>query len=247
MIHTPRRVQPGLGPVVISLAAGAVVLLVGLVNGCRISKLLSTSTEANAPLVVSPTQVHDSALVGTIAERVTNLSVTNSGGWSASSRDSWIRMSPSSGESRATVRLSLDPKSLSPGVHEGVVTVSEQANDGARVDVEVSFLILQPILSVEPSSLFYNVRTSNAVFNDTLSVKNKGNGPLNWTARVAHNSRWVTLGATSGSGPGKIPVRVTNEGLNFFATYRDTIIVEAPGAKNSPARIAVQIKRKHGD
>jgi hypothetical protein len=237
-----------LGPVVISLAAGAVMLLVGLVNGCRISKLLSTSAEtSHTPLVVSPSQVRDSALAGTNIERITDLSVTNSSGWSASSRDPWIGMSPSSGAARGTVRLSLDPKSLSPGMHEGVVTVTENATDGSTVSVDVSFLILQPILSVEPSKLFYEVRTSNAVFNDTLSVTNKGNGPLTWTARVVHDSKWITLGTSAGDGPGKIPVRVTNEGLNFFATYRDTIVVEAPGAKNSPARIAVQIKRKHGD
>jgi hypothetical protein len=245
VILKPRRVQPGLGPVVISLATGTVLLLAGLVNGCQISKLLSASSEATAALVVTPNQIHDSALVGTSTERVATLSVSNGGGWSATTGDSWIRMSPSSGAAHGTVRLSLDPKFLPPGPHEGVVTVSEKESDGASVSVDVTFLILQPILSVEPDKLFYTVRTDNSVFNDTLSVTNKGNGPLPWTVRVAHNSRWITLGATSGDGPGKIPVRVSNEGLNYFATYRDTIVVESPGAKNSPARIAVQIKRKH--
>lgn len=245
MILKPRRVQPGLGPVVISLAAGAAVLLVGLVNGCQISKLLSAASQTSAALIVTPTQVHDSALAGATAARVTNLNVSNGGGWSVTSREPWIRVSPSSGGARGTVQLSLDPQSLAPGPHTGVVTVSEKESDGATVSVGVTFLILQPILSVEPPNLFYNVRDANSVFNDTLSVTNRGNGPLIWTARVAHNSHWIALGASSGDGPGKIAVRVSNEGLNYFATYRDTIVVESPGAKNSPALIAVQIKRKH--
>jgi outer membrane protein assembly factor BamB len=187
----------------------------------------------------------DSALVGTSAARLANLNVSNSGSWSATSENSWIRMNPSSGGSRATVRLSLDPKNLTPGMHEGAVTVSEKNADGERVTVDVTFLILQPVLSVDPNSLSYQARNSNSVFNDTVRVANKGNGPLKWTARIVHGSDWITLGTTSGDGAGTIAVRVSNEGLNYFATYRDTIVVESPGAKNSPARISVQIKRKH--
>jgi hypothetical protein len=222
------------------------MLLAGLfVNGCRISKLLSSSPQAKGPLVVDPTAVVDSALVGTSAARLANLNVSNSGGWSATSKNSWIRLTPSSGGSRGTVRLSLDPKSLTPGMHQGAVTVSDKNADSESVTVDVSFLILQPILSVDPDNLSYQARTSNSVFNDTVRVANKGNGPLTWTARIAHGSDWITLGTTSGDGPGQIAVRASNEGLNYFATYRDTILVEAPGAKNSPARIPVQIKRKH--
>ena len=222
------------------------MLLAGLVvNGCRISKLLSTTGAASGALVVAPAEVHDSALAGSSDARVTSISVSNSGGWSASTKNGWIRMSPSSGSSRETVHLTLDPKSLTPGTHEGLVTVKAKEAGGDSVTIDVSFVILQPVLSVDPDNLSYSARTSNSVFNDTLSVMNTGNGPLVWTARLAHGSDWITLGATSGDQPGTIPVRVTNEGLNFYATYRDTIVVEAAGAQNSPFRVPVQLKRKH--
>src|SRR3954462_11685276 len=242
----PRRAQPGLGPVVISLAAGAMMLLAGLlVNGCRTTKLRGSATEARQPLAVDPSAVRDSALVGSSTARVTTLSVSNSGGWSASTRNGWIRTSPASGTSRETVHLTLDPKTLTPGTHEGLVTVREKKEGGDSVIIDVSFVILQPVLAVDPDNLSYSARTSNSVFSDTLRVMNKGNGPLVWTARLMHGSDWVTLGATSGDQPGTIPVRVTNEGLNFFATYRDTIVVEAEGAKDSPFRIPLLLKRKH--
>ncbi|HWC75741.1 MAG TPA: hypothetical protein VG454_17575 [Gemmatimonadales bacterium] len=245
----PRIVQPGLGPVVISLAAGAMTLLAGvLVNGCRISKLLSASSEANGPLVVNPTVVHDSALVGSTTARIAHLDVLYGRGWSVATDQSWIQLNPASGSAHGDVRVLLQPKNLSPGMHAGAVTVAEKtaaAGDGSTVTVDISFLILQPILSVAPGSLTYTAHTDNSVFNDTLRVANKGNGPLTWTARIAQHSNWITLAATAGDGPGNIPVRVSNAGLSYWATYRDTIIVDAPGAKDSPARIPVLLKRKH--
>lgn len=248
VILKPRRVQSGSGPVVIGLAAGAIVLLAGLlINGCQISKLLTAATEENVPLAVNPTRVRDSALVGSSAPRVANLNVSNSGDWAATTGNDWIRMNPSSGGARGTVRLSLDPKDLTPGLHEGEVMVKQKSSDGDSVTVDVSFLILQPILSISATSLKYTAYDDHTVFHDTVKVTNKGNGPLVWTARIARSSDWISLGATAGDGPGDIPVRISSEGLMYFATYRDTIVVNAEGAKNSPARIAVQIRRRKDD
>lgn len=224
------------------------MLLAGvLINGCQISKLLTAATEENVPLAVNPTQVRDSALIGSSAPRVANLNVSNSGGWAATTGTDWIRMNPSSGGARGTVRLSLDPKDLAPGWHEGEVMVKQKSSDGDSVTIDVSFLILQPILSVSTTSLKYTAYDDHTVFHDTVKVTNKGNGPLVWTARIARGSDWIRLGATAGDGAGGIPVRISSEGLIFFATYRDTIIVDAEGAKNSPARIAVQIRRRKDD
>jgi BACON domain-containing protein len=242
-----------LGPVVIALASGALVLLSGLVvNACGISKLLSSPEGAagsgGGVIMVIPSLVRDSAIAGTDTMRVTNLAVTNGGGWAAKTNDDWIHLSPTSGGSRATVRLSLDPKDLTPGLHRGTVTLQEQENEDASATVAVDFLIQQPILAIEPGEFSFRPRTSNEVFQDTVYVTNEGTGPLVWTVTTEHHSGWLTFESdTSGTAPSVIAIRASNAGQSYFGTYRETLVVSSPGAKGSPKKIEVTMRRKHGD
>jgi Viral BACON domain len=245
-----------LGPVVISLAAGGILLLAGLfVNGCRLNRLLSSSTADSlpsggggaAPLVVTPPAVRDSAIAGATAPRVTTLDVRNNGSWTASSGDDWIHVTPASGGAHASIRLSLDPKDLDAGMHSGSVTIAERATNGDTVTVPVSFRIQQPVLKVTPPSLSFTAHSSTDVFSDTLQVTNDGDGPLTWSVTTAHRSAWLTLGDTAGTAPGVIPLRVSSSGLSYFGTFTETIVVTAPGAKNSPQQIQVTLRHHHHD
>ena len=227
-----------------------------LVNGCQISKLLSRPSEAGdgggggggggGIIVVVPSEVRDSAVAGTSTMRVATLAVSNGGQWSATTTADWIHLNPSIGGPHAVLRVSLDPKSLEPGWHSGTVTLQETGRD-VSTTVSVDFKIQQPILKVDPDNLDYEAHDDHSVFYDTLRVTNEGDGPLVWTVQTARGSTWITLGDTGATGPGPIPVRASNSGLSYFGTYRDTIIVTAPGAKNSPKRIPVSLRRKrHG-
>ena len=252
MRATPRRTQPRLGPVVIALTAGALVVLGGLaVNGCRISKLLSSSnTEAGSGggvIIVVPSVVRDSAIAGTNVTRVTNVAVTNGGRWGASTDDPWIRVSPPSGGSRATLRVSLDPKDLAPGLHRGAVTLQEEEDEDAQATVSVHFLIQQPVLAIEPKEFNFRPSNSNTVFRDTIYVTNEGTGPLVWSVTTERHAGWLTIESdTSGTAPSVIAIRASNAGLSYFGTYRETIIVSSPGAKGSPKEIEVTMRRRRG-
>ncbi|MFN2570251.1 MAG: BACON domain-containing protein [Gemmatimonadales bacterium] len=177
--------------------------------------------------------------------RVTTLAVTG-GTWSATADGDWIHVTPASGGARTDVRLALDPQTLTPGWHSGVLTVQEKESDLTAV-VAVDFKIQQPVLKVEPNDLNYTARNDHSVFNDTLRITNEGDGPLAWTAQKENGSGWLTLADTAGTGPSTIAVRASNEGLSYFGTYRETIIVTSPGAKNSPQRIEVTLRRKRHD
>lgn len=249
-MQAPRTPHTVSGPIVISVAAGLIVLIAGLfVNGCQISRLLGRSTggSAQGAIVVSPRVVVDSALAGETAPKVSNVAVTNGGTWFATTASAWINVNPARGASRATVRLSLDPKNLTPGLHIGSVTMQKQDSTGPTASVEVRFQIQQPVLVVKPGSFSFTASSSTSVFNDTLVVTNDGDGPLVWTATTEHNAGWLTLTNVAGTGPGKIAVRATNEGLSPYGTFKETIIVTATGAKNSPTRIDVTLRRRKHD
>ena len=225
-----------------------------LVNGCQLSKLLGHPTAGDgggggAAIVVVPHEVIDSALAGDSQPHVTSLEVTNGGTWFATTGSPWIQVTPTRGGARATVRLSLDPSQLAPGLHVGMVRLQEHDSTGPSASVTVSFRIQQPILSVKPTSLSYTPSGSSDVFYDTLVVHNAGDGPLVWSATTDHGAGWLTLTNTAGTGDGKIAVRATNAGLAYFGTYTETIIVTAPGAKGSPQRITVTMhhRKRHDD
>lgn len=228
-----------------------IVLLTGLfVNGCRISRLLSGATAASeiGPIVVNPAQIVDSALSGETTPHEAKIAITQGGAWFATTSSAWLRATPTSGNARATVRLSLDPRGLSPGLHQGSVKLQEHDSTGPSATVNVKFRIQQPVLKVTPGSLSYTAQSSNDVFHDSLVVSNAGDGPLVWSATTANHSSWLVLSDTAGRGPGKIVVEVSNAGLSYFGTFTETIIVTAPGAKSSPARIDVTLRRhRHGD
>lgn len=254
-MNSPRRsTQRSMGPVAIAFTAGTLVLLSGLlVNGCRISKLLSSSNTAPANggggvIVVVPSLVRDSAIAGTKDPRVTNLAVTNGGSWSATADDDWMHVTPTNGGARATVRLSLDPQDLPPGLHEGTITLQERHDEATRATVSVRFRIQQPILAVKPGKFDYRARTSSSVFRDTIAITNDGDGPLVWTATTERHSGWLVFESdTTGTAPSALAIKATNQGLSFFGTYKETIVISSVGAKNSPQTIEVTIRRRHGD
>jgi hypothetical protein len=249
-MQQPRTPHSVSGPIVISVAAGLIVLIGGLfVNGCQISRLLGRSTgeSPQGAIDVSPRVVVDSALAGQTAPKVANLAVTNGGTWFATTASSWINVNPTRGASHATVRLSLDPKDLTPGLHIGSVTLQKQDSTGPTASVEVRFRIQQPVLVVKPGSFSFTATGSNSVFDDTLAITNDGDGPLVWTATTANHASWLTLTNVAGIGPGKIAVRATNEGLSPYGTFKETIIVTATGATNSPTRIDVTLRRRKHD
>ena len=244
-----------LGPVVISVTAGIVVLLAGLlVNGCRISKLLgggrSSSDSGNSTaFAVTPLEIRDSALVGSTVARTATLDISG-GGWTSTTDNDWIVLRPARSSSHGTARVSLDPKALPPGMHKGAVTLQRMpsgSGPATSAAVAVSFFIQQPILKLSSDGFSYTAKSTEAVFYDTVEVTNAGSGPLTWTAKVEHNSGWITLGATSGNGPGVIPFRIAAAGLTYLGTFRDTVVVEAPGAKNSPGTVGITLRRRRGD
>ena len=227
------------------------MLLFGmLVNSCRINKLLTGPPSEDrpelpvgpdTPLQVEPATLRDSALIGTREHRLSLLEITNNGGWSAVGDSGWIRVSPPAGNGPRTLTIVLDPEGLRAGAHRGTVTVSAPDASGSPVTVPITFVIQQPVLGVKPSSLNHTTESSNGQFFDTLDVRNDGNGPLAWTA--SNRSAWLTLTTVAGAGPGKLALRMSSAGLRV-ATYRDTIVVVAPGAAGSPLRIPVTLRRK---
>lgn len=233
---TPRRLS-------VFALSGLLALLVLSVATCRLDTLIKPSAQTHPVLSVNPTDVRDSARAGSDDIRRASIAITNTGDgsftWLATKDKGWISVSPTEGNPPATLDVSLDAHSLAPGTYQGSVTVHAPGTADSTVAIAVTFVVQRAGLVVTPGSVTHETNVnSNAIFNDDLHISNSGNGPLLWTASKRRS--WVTLSALAGAGSATITVTVNSTGL-AKGMYSDTVVVTAPGAEGSPARIPVTL------
>jgi len=223
--------------------SGMVALLTLSVATCRLDMLLKPSAPHKPVLAVTPTLVRDSARAGSDEVRRASVEIKDGDGnasfeWTASEDLRWIRLSPRDGTTPDTLTVMLDPNDLAPGTYTGKVTVTSTATE-TPVDIDVTFVIQRPGLVVTPMDIVHGTNVnSGASFDDTLRISNNGTGPLVWTATKSKS--WITLGNTAGTGPGVVPLTIRSAGLPA-GVYRDEIVITAPGATGSPARVDVTL------
>ena len=224
----------------LSVAMGLLTLSVAT---CRLDQLLKSSARAHPVLSVAPTDISDSARAGSDDIRHQNVVITNGGDgkfdWSATKDKGWISLSPSEGSVPDTLTISLDAHGMAPATYHGTVTIHAPGTDDSTVDVSVTFVVQRAGLNVSPSAVVHATNVnSNESFGDTLRISNNGNGILVWTA--SKSKPWITLGTIAGTGPGIVPITIKSGGL-AAGTYTDEVVITAPGAEGSPARVDVTL------
>ncbi|HEY3457356.1 MAG TPA: hypothetical protein VGK64_22440 [Bryobacteraceae bacterium] len=171
-----------------------------------------------------------------------NVAITNGGSgalnWTAIKTQTWLTLSAASGTTPAGLGLAVATGGLSAGTYTDTVTISAPGADGSPQTVTVTLtLTAPPVLGVTPGSLSFAALAGGVnPPPQTLNVLNNGAGGLNWNA--SKNQPWLSLSATSGSGPAAIAVGVATAGL-AAGTYTDTVTVNAPGAGSSPQTVNV--------
>ena len=133
----------------------------GLPPGIQRDTVVFTSAEAtNGPvkvpveleivqpgLVVTPPSITATAQSTDQQTQDYNLSVSNSGGgtlaWFASADTTWITVTPAGGLAPSTLKVTIDPRGLGPGIHNGTVTVSSPGAVGSPFAVPVHLTITQ--------------------------------------------------------------------------------------------------------
>jgi uncharacterized membrane protein len=126
----------------------------------------------------------------------------------------------------------------------GSYTVRISSPDDSK-EIEVTVESLPPaVLQVSPTSLQFQAEEGGTnPPAKSLTIRNTGGQPLNWTA--TKDANWLTLARTSGTvAAGQsttLQVSVNISGLGI-GTYRATIVISAPGAENSPAKVEVTLE-----
>jgi hypothetical protein len=135
---------------------------------------------------------------------------------------------------------------LSVGTHQLTLqaTDSDAQSDSATVTVTIvaDLPLPGPTLDAGPGYLLFS-RQAQAVNPpaQVVSIRNLGDGSLNWTASA--DAAWLVLGATSGSAPDELSLSINPALLPPAAEATAHLTLTAPGAIDSPKTILVTVEQ----
>jgi hypothetical protein len=190
----------------------------------------------NPSLNVTPGTVAFTYASGTSTPGIQSLSVTSSGTalniTAAASSGAWLTVTPTTGSTPATLKVSANPTGLAAGTYNGTINITSDGAANSPQTVPVKLVITgtgSGKLRVWPpraASFEYESGHSDPAPR-TVRVFSIG-APLGFTA-AAHGGTWVSVTPSGGTTPGRLSISVDPTGL-ASGTYTATIAIAAPGA-----------------
>jgi uncharacterized protein (TIGR03437 family) len=164
---------------------------------------------------------------GSLAFTVTAATDSNSG--------AWLTASPTSGNTPATVKISVAGGSLAIGTYTGTITVAATGST-QTVSIHVTMNVVAPqTLTVSPSSLNFSYTIGlQAPASQTVQLSASGVAQFTTSASTKDGGTWLTVTPASGSTPATLTVAVNPAGLTA-GNYTGTIAVASPSAVIQPA------------
>jgi len=190
---------------------------------------------ANPSLNITPGTLTFTYASGSTTSGSQNLSVTSSGTvlsiTAAASGGAWLAVTPGTGSTPSTLKISANPTGLAAGTYNGTITVTSNGAANSPQTVPVQLVVTSTSsgkLRVSPSrALSFDYESGHAdPAPKTVRVSSSG-GPLSFTA-AAHGGTWVSVTPSGGTTPGSLSVSVYPTGL-ASGTYTANVYITAPG------------------
>ncbi len=202
----------------------------------RIREILSGSVT----YLVTPAALTLSALAGgpvTAAQVIQVSSPVPGLAFTASTADSWLTVTPSSGTTPAALQITADPSALPAGSYAGTITITAPNASPATTAVGVTLNLQSPMpatLGADTQSVSLASSQGGTAIGQTVQVLNSGGGPLSFNASAFTTSggSWLSISPTSGtatpSSPASLTVTATPGSLTP-GTYSGTVTITGAG------------------
>ncbi|MBU2491145.1 MAG: hypothetical protein KJ571_00870 [Bacteroidetes bacterium] len=177
----------------------------GLAPGKYNSKIELASNGGKAEIGISMT-VPESPVISCLPDKLDfgdtellkQIVIANNGtgllSWTASSKESWITITPSGGSvsnNTNELKVGILRIGLEPGNYSGEININ---SNGGNLIVPVTFTVpLFPILKINPSILTFTDENNNSAF----EISNGGGGILTW--HLETDSDWINISTLSGT------------------------------------------------
>ncbi len=190
------------------------------------------------------------------------LALSNGGGgqliWQASSGQSWLQISPTSGAipsgDHTSLTVALDRATLKPGIYTTNIVFASNTEQ-VTLPVSMSVIPLQPqhqaVLQLSPALLTFNAAARGPdPQSQTFTVSNPGVQPLNWGVSVTfQNNRgnWLRISSQGGSiAPGSQQQILVSASIRGLApgVYKGALLFSNQGPKpiqGSPKSVSVSL------
>ena len=206
---------------------------------------IGTGGQETPILSVDPLSLTFNATEGGANPVSQSFSITNIGdgtlNWTASETGSWLDLSSTSGAGDASVTVSVDISGLTANTFNEDITITAVDADGSPQTVAVTLNLAEPPPTINLSETLFTFESTEGakeLLTDLLTVTNTGGGTLNWNGSVT--GPWLSINPASGTAPSDVDVNVNTNGLTA-GVYKDTIVVSAAGATNTPQRAIVEL------
>ncbi len=230
--------------------SGAVVLTQS--NGQKVSLPVTLNVSQNALLQAYPAQLEYTLQPGDARVQRKDISVTSTGDPFvfnvAVAGGFWLSALGSTNQTTsANITIQVDATTLAPGIYTGIVTFIPVGQSIAAVNPSVSIPIKVTVaagsLVVDKSGLsFIQIAGGSIPTPQVLDLSNSAGTALNFSASVQMDTggNWLSVTPLNGATPQALTVSIANtSGLLAGTTYSGAVIVQAPGASNSPQVIRV--------
>ena len=207
----------------------------------------STATAAAVPLAfsVTPATLSFDAEAGSAAPTAQSLAVSNgkavSYSVSTSSTGGWLRVKAGSGKTPDSISISADPTGLPVGTYSGTVTVASSDSANSPIPVAIILTVAPPALTLAPTTLSFTVQAGGMAPAAQLITPASSNGAaLGYSLSATSKEGWLSVKAASGITSKSVSISANPAGL-AVGTYSGTVIVDCPGASNSPIPLPVTL------
>lgn len=210
------------------------------------------SVAGASPLTAAPGQLTFSYVIGGTPPSPQNLSVTAVTGGeinfgvtaSTTSGGNWLAVTPVSGQTPATLSVSVNTTGLAPGTYAGTITLTPPAGTGGALQVPVTLTVnASPSLNVNPTSLAFYYQTGGALPSQQILSLTTPGASIAFSVSATSSSNWLVVTPVSGFTPGDLTVGVNASIVQALGQgrYEGSIQITAPGASNSPVTVPVTL------
>jgi hypothetical protein len=202
-----------------------------------VSLAVTSASSGNPSLNVAPGTLTFTYASGSTTSGTQNLSITSSGAalqlTAAASGGSWLTVTPTTGSTPATVKVSANPTGLAAGAYNGTITITSTGAANTPQTIPVKLVVSSGTgsgtLRIWPPRGVYFDYQSGQSDPSPKNVRVMSTGaPLSFTAEV-HGGNWLSVSPSGGTTPGTLGISVNPTGL-ASGTYTATVRLAAQGA-----------------
>ena len=222
--------------------SGSITVTAAGTTGSPKSVPVTLTVAAAAPtLTVSPTSINFAYQIsGTLpSSRTLVLRGVATTYTAVAAGGAWLTVSPVSGGTSSSHRVSVNVTGLAAGTYTGSVSITAPGSNGSPKLVPVTLTVTPPPppLTASPSPVSFTYQLGDpAPAPQSLAISA---GTLTYTTAVT-GATWLTVAPASGTSPGSANLTVNTTGL-AAGTYTGTVTITAPGAATRTLAVPVTL------